>query len=80
MRIVLQQKSTGLFYRGPGAWTLGPTEAFDFGNSQKAIEFAWFNRWTEVRVVAVFFNPGCVDMVAFPLPRSMTEAAQREAA
>ncbi len=30
MRILIQQKETGLYFRDVGAWTLNPSEAMDF--------------------------------------------------
>ncbi len=80
MSIVLQHRSTGLYYRSLGVWTARPSEAFDFGSSQKAMDFVSHNGWRDLRILALFFNEACVDMIPLQIPHGADEAAQREAA
>ncbi len=80
MSIVLQHKTTGLYFRSPGVWTGRAPEAFDFGSSQKAIEFIARHEWTGLRILAVFINDACVDTIAFQMPQGVGESIQAEAA
>ena len=54
MRILLQQKETGLYFKDVGAWIREPAEAMDFLSSTAAIEFCTLNKITNVQLVLKF--------------------------
>jgi hypothetical protein len=54
MRILIQQKETGLYFRDVGDWTRNPTEAMDFLSSTSAIEFCVMNKISGVQLVLKF--------------------------
>lgn len=54
MRILLQQKETGLYFKDVGAWTREPAEAMDFLSSTSAIDFCVMNRISGVQLVLKF--------------------------
>jgi len=54
MRILLQQKETGLYFKAPAAWTPQASEATDFLCSTRAIEFCQAHKITGVQLVLKF--------------------------
>jgi hypothetical protein len=54
MRILLQQKETGHYFKDIGAWTREPAEAMDFLSSTSAIEFCMLNELSGVQLVLKF--------------------------
>jgi hypothetical protein len=54
MRILLQQKETGLYFKDIGAWTREPGEAMDFLSSTSAIDFCVLNKISGVQMVLKF--------------------------
>jgi len=54
MRILLQQKDSGLYFRDVDSWTGDVSEAMDFVNSTAAIEFCATNQLEAVQVVLKF--------------------------
>jgi hypothetical protein len=54
MRILLQQKETGLYVKEVGDWTREPTAAMDFVSSTKAIDFCVVNKIAGVQLVLKF--------------------------
>jgi len=54
MRILLQQKDTGLYFKDVGAWVRNSSEAMDFVNSTAAIDFCVANKLTDTQVVLKF--------------------------
>jgi hypothetical protein len=54
MRILLQQKETGLYFKDVGSWTCDTGEAMDFVSSTAAIEFCLLNRLPDVQLVLKF--------------------------
>ncbi len=54
MRILLQQKKTGLFFGNVGEWVSGSFEAMDFVSSSRAIQFCVANRLSGVQLVFKF--------------------------
>ena len=54
MRILLQQQSSGFYYKEAGAWTRDAAEAVDFLSSTKAIDFCLSNGITGVQLVLKF--------------------------
>lgn len=54
MRILLQQKETGLYFKDIGAWTREHAEAMDFLSSTSAIDFCVMNKLSAVQLVLKF--------------------------
>ena len=54
MRILLQQKPTGLYLTGVDSWSESATEAMDFLSSTAALEFCATNQLTEMQLVLRF--------------------------
>jgi hypothetical protein len=54
MRIVLQQRETGLYFKDIGAWTRHSSDAMDFVSSTEAIDFCTINKFAGVQVVLKF--------------------------
>ncbi len=54
MRILIQQKQTGLYFKDVGAWTRDAAEAMDFLSSTSAIDFCVTNKMTGVQLVLKF--------------------------
>lgn len=54
MRILLQQKETGLYFKDVGAWARNSSEAMDFVNSTAAIDFCVSNKLNGIQVVLRF--------------------------
>jgi hypothetical protein len=54
MRIVVQQRETGLYFKDIGAWTRHSSDAMDFVSSTAAIDFCTTNKLSGVQVVLKF--------------------------
>lgn len=54
MRILLQQKETGLYFKDIDAWDSDPREAMDFLSSTSAIDFCVANKISDVHLVLKF--------------------------
>ena len=54
MRILLQQKETGLYFRDIDSWDSDPLEAMDFLSSTVAIDFCVANKISNVQLVLKF--------------------------
>jgi hypothetical protein len=54
MKILLQQKESGLYFRDIGAWDPDPAEAMDFLSSTSAIDFCVANKISNVQIVLKF--------------------------
>ena len=54
MKILLQQKETGLYFRDIDSWDSDPSEAMDFLSSTSAIDFCVANRISSVQLVLKF--------------------------
>lgn len=54
MRILLQQRDTSLYFRDVNLWCADASEALDFVNSTKALEFCAANKLDAVQVVLKF--------------------------
>lgn len=54
MRILVQQKETGLYFKDVGSWTRGSSEAMDFVSSTSAIDFCVTNKLDGVQLVLKF--------------------------
>jgi hypothetical protein len=67
MRILLQQKETGLYFKDIDAWTRESEEARDFLSSTSAIDFCVLNKISGVQLVLRFQEHG-YDIVRPLLP------------
>ena len=54
MRILLQQKETGLYFKDMGSWAPQSSEAMDFVSSTAAIDFCVSNKLSSVQLVLKF--------------------------
>ena len=54
MRILLQQKNTGLYFKAIDLWVNNPAEANDFLSSSKALAFCAANKISDVQLVLKF--------------------------
>ena len=54
MKILLQQKESGLYFRDIGAWDPDPAQAMDFLSSTSAIDFCVANKINGVQLVLKF--------------------------
>ena len=54
MRILLQHKKTGHYFKDVGMWTQQAAEAMDFVSSTKAIDFCVLNKITDAQLVLKF--------------------------
>jgi hypothetical protein len=54
MRILLQQKETGLYFKDVGSWVVQSPEAMDFVSSTAAIDFCVTNKLAGVQLVLKF--------------------------
>jgi hypothetical protein len=63
MRILLQDTKTGLYLQNETVWTHSIDEAFDFGHSQRALEYAGNRQLSETRVVAAFLDGGYLNSI-----------------
>lgn len=54
MRILLQQKNTGLYFKDLGAWTPNAADASDFLSSTKALAFCAAHKISNVQLVLKF--------------------------
>jgi hypothetical protein len=59
MRILLQQKDTGLYFRDVGSWVPDSLEAMDFVSSTAAIDFCMANKIADVQIVLKFTEEKC---------------------
>ena len=80
MRILLQQKDTGLYFRDVGSWVPDGSEAMDFVSSTAAIDFCATNKLAGVQIVLKFSEEKCaivMPVVATGPPRSHRAAHSR---
>jgi hypothetical protein len=54
MRILVQQKETGLYFKDIGSWSRQSSEAMDFVSSTAAIDFCVTNKLNGVQLVLKF--------------------------
>ena len=69
MRILLQQKTTGLYCQDKDTWTAQPLQALEFPSSSKAVEFCVAQHLDGVQIV-LKFEEECYDIVLPVLPES----------
>lgn len=56
MKIFLQHKHTSLYFLSNGQWSKNSTDALDFANYDKAVEFATEHKLPNVHVVLKFVD------------------------
>ena len=54
MRILLQRRDSGFYFRDIGSWTSDAVEAMDFVSSTAALDFCARNNLTGVQIVLKF--------------------------
>ena len=54
MRILIQQKQDGLYFKDLGGWTRQSSEAMEFLSSTAAIDFCAVNKLADVQLVLKF--------------------------
>ena len=54
MRILLQQKESGLYFKDINSWGPDPGDAMDFLSSTSAIDFCVANKISDVQIVLKF--------------------------
>ncbi len=62
MKVLLRHHDTGQFYAGPGKWTEDASEAWDFHQTDSAMDAVWEAKLPSVEVLVRFDNP------AFEIP------------
>jgi hypothetical protein len=70
MKILLRNTRTGLFYAGQDRWTQNDPEAFDFEQTDLALEAVRDARLHGVEVLVKFEDP------AFEIPLTIVDAGQ----
>jgi hypothetical protein len=78
MRILLQQRDTGLYLEAADAWTADATEATDFVSSTAALDFCAAHRLTGVQIV-LKFDQEKHEIVLPTLPLPATQAPRPSA-
>jgi len=70
MRIFIQQKQSGLYFKGIEGWTQDRSAAMEFIDSTAAIDFCAANKLTEVQLV-LWFDEEQAKIVMPVLPSSL---------
>lgn len=78
MRILLQQKETGLYFKDIDSWTRTSSEAMDFLSSTAAIDFCVSNKLKGVQLV-LKFEEHQYDIV-LPVATTQPQRSERPAA
>ena len=68
MKIFLRDTKTGRFYAGPEKWTADDTEAYDFQETNLALDAVQERRLHRIEVLMRFENP------AFEIPLKVVNA------
>jgi hypothetical protein len=80
MRILLQQKDTGLYFEDIAQWAENSEEAMDFVSSTAAIEFCAANKLTGLQIVLKFDEEKCDIVLPLQAPQAhQTERSSRAA-
>lgn len=76
MRILLQQKETGFYFRDIGSWVRDTTEAMDFVSSSAAIDFCVANKLADMQLVLKFADQNYdIVLPVQPLPAAREQRA-----
>ena len=71
MKILLRNIQTGLFYVGPDRWTQFDPEAFDFEQTDLALDAVRDRNLKSIEVLVKFEDP------AFEIPLTIVDAGER---
>lgn len=74
MRILLQQKETGLYLKDLDSWTHDTQDAMDFLDSTQAMDFCKSHNVGGVHLVLKFDEQGCA--IVMPLVRSQMQSEE----
>jgi len=69
MRILVQQKETGLYFKDVGSWTRKSREAMEFVSSTAAIDFCALNKLNGIQLVLKFDEQKCDIVLPVMSPR-----------
>ena len=75
MRILLQHKQTGLYFKDIDSWVRSGSEGKDFVSSTAAIEFCVANRLTDLQLVLKFQEQQYDIVLPVERPREFRERA-----
>lgn len=78
MRILLQQRDTGLYFIDLDSWTADSSEAMDFVSSTTALDFCAANKLAGVQIVLKFDAEKCA--IVLPPPAAPTPGGHRPSA
>ena len=73
MKILLRNTQTGLFYVGPDRWTKFDPEAFDFEQTDLALDAVRISKLKSIEVLVKFDDP------AFEIPLTIVDAGEQAA-
>ena len=76
MRILLQKKDTGLYFKDIDSWTRASLDAMDFVSSSAAIDFCAVNKLDGIQLV-LKFDEQKYDIVLPVVPPQMDLTAER---
>ena len=79
MRILLQQKETGLYFKDVDSWTRASLEAMDFVSSSAAIDFCTVNKLAGIQLVLKFDEQKYDIVLPVVPPPQMDLTAERPA-
>ena len=80
MRILLQQKETGLYFRDINSWVRNTSEAMDFVSSSAAIDFCVTNNLPGMQLVLKFADQNYdIVMPVQPVPECRQQASGESA-
>ena len=71
MRILVQQKETGLYFKDVGSWTRKSSEAMEFVSSTAAIDFCAINKLNGIQLVLKFDEQKCDIVLPVTSPRDI---------
>jgi hypothetical protein len=77
MRILLQQKQNGLYFRDIDSWVRASSDAMDFVSSTAAIDFCVTNKVNDVQLVLKFEEQKYDIVMPMQRPRDFRERSVR---
>jgi len=81
MRILLQQRNSGLYFEATDSWTADAAEAMDFVSSTAALEYCTANKLQGVQIVLKFEEEKHeIVLPAIPPPQSVPLEQPRKSA
>ena len=66
MKVLLQHVLTSYYLCDGGSWSPDVSEAFDFGHSQRAIDYSRLNHLNSVRLAVRFADSECDTLFTVP--------------